>query len=102
MSARPATVSIRSTRKLFNTKFHFIYSKGVYQISFSFSKKVNAEWLNADKIRGKYNDWDFSKKGIIRQVERMKNLAQQSQKNIVCFCQYRQIVDFFLIRYLLT
>ncbi len=48
-----------------------------------FSQRINAELLNADKIRGQYNDWDFSKIGIIRQVKRMKNLAQQSQKNII-------------------
>ena len=63
-----------------------------------FSKKVNAEWLNADKIRGKYNDWDFSKKGIIRQVERMKNLAQQSQKNIVVadfVCPLKEQINIF-------
>ena len=48
-----------------------------------FTKIINAEWLNADKIRGKYNDWDFTEQGIIRQVKRMKKLATQSKKKVV-------------------
>ena len=46
------------------------------------SKMLNADWLNADQIRGKYQDWDFSKSGIIRQVKRMKFLADSSKKKI--------------------
>ena len=47
------------------------------------SKMLNADWLNADQIRGKYQDWDFSKSGIIRQVKRMKFLADSSKKKYV-------------------
>jgi len=36
-------------------------------------KKVG--WLNADDVRKKYNDWDFSKEGRIRQSLRMRDLA---------------------------
>ena len=39
------------------------------------SKILKADWLNADQVRGRYNDWDFSFSGITRQVHRMKNLA---------------------------
>ena len=56
-------------------------------------KKLRAKWLNADKIRGKYNDWDFSKAGIIRQVNRMKVLANKSKKKFVIadfVCPYHE------------
>ena len=63
-----------------------------------FSKIVNAEWLNADRIRGKYNDWDFTQQGIIRQVKRMRNLAQISKKKIVVadfVCPLKKQIDIF-------
>jgi adenylylsulfate kinase len=36
-------------------------------------KKIS--WLNADDIRKKFNDWDFSHEGRIRQSHRMRELA---------------------------
>ena len=46
-------------------------------------KSLKAEWLNADKVRGKYNDWDFSDAGIVRQVKRMRDLATRSNNKYV-------------------
>ena len=46
-------------------------------------KILNAYWLNDDKVRKKYKDWDFSKKGVQRQAKRMSTLAKQSRRKIV-------------------
>jgi len=45
------------------------------------SNKV--EWLNADDVRKKYNDWDFSYEGRIRQSIRMRELADTFSSNFV-------------------
>ena len=36
------------------------------------------KWFNADAVRELYNDWDFSPEGRHRQVERMRDLAEES------------------------
>jgi len=41
------------------------------------------EWFNADDIRKKFNDWDFSHEGRIRQSHRMFELAEKSKCDFV-------------------
>ena len=39
------------------------------------SSRAAVKWINADEVRRKYNDWDFSHEGRIRQSIRMRELA---------------------------
>ena len=41
------------------------------------------EWFNADDVRRKFNDWDFSKEGRIRQSLRMLEFALSSKHDYV-------------------
>jgi len=51
------------------------------------SSQARVEWLNADDVRKRFNDWDFSQEGRIRQSHRMRELADDSSADFV-------IVDF--------
>lgn len=43
-----------------------------------FSLKNTVHWFNADDVRKKFNDWDFSKEGRIRQSIRMAQFALEA------------------------
>ena len=61
-------------------------------------KILKADWLNADKIRGKYKDWDFTKSGIIRQVKRVRDLANKSKKKFIVadfICPLKKQIEIF-------
>jgi len=45
--------------------------------------RARVTWFNADDVRKKYNDWDFSSEGRIRQSHRMRELADASRDDFV-------------------
>ena len=47
------------------------------------SYKCNVDWFNADDVRKRFNDWDFSKEGRIRQSLRMAEFALKSTGDYV-------------------
>jgi adenylylsulfate kinase len=40
-----------------------------------FAKLIDGIWINADAVRKKYDDWDFTPEGRMRQAQRMRYLA---------------------------
>ena len=40
-----------------------------------FADLIGGIHINADAVRERYNDWDFSKEGRVRQAQRMRHLA---------------------------
>jgi len=47
------------------------------------SSQAKVEWFNADDVRKRFNDWDFSQEGRIRQSHRMRELAEKSHADFV-------------------
>lgn len=45
--------------------------------------KAKVDWFNADEIRKRFNDWDFSKEGRIRQSLRMAEFALKCSGDFV-------------------
>jgi adenylylsulfate kinase len=46
-----------------------------------YGSRATVTWFNADDVRKRYNDWDFSAEGRIRQSHRMRELADTSGKD---------------------
>lgn len=40
-----------------------------------FAELIGGVHINADEVRKKYNDWDFTQEGRMRQAQRMRHLA---------------------------
>lgn len=50
-------------------------------------------WVNADDVRKKYNDWDFSIEGRIRQSLRMRDLADSIPDVDYVICDFIAPLD---------
>ena len=55
-------------------------------------------WLNADEIRRKFDDWDFSHEGRIRQSKRMREIADVSNRDYIIadfVCPLQEMRDIY-------
>lgn len=52
------------------------------------AEKKKVGWLNADDVRKKYDDWDFSEAGRIRQSKRMRDLADAMTDTDYVICDF--------------
>jgi adenylylsulfate kinase len=52
------------------------------------NEKKRVSWLNADDVRKKYDDWDFSHEGRIRQSKRMRDLADSMTDMDFVICDF--------------
>jgi adenylylsulfate kinase len=66
--------------------------------------RLNCAWFNADEIRARYNDWDFSTEGRVRQSKRMRILADDSNREHVIadfVAPLKQMRDIFAADYVI-
>lgn len=66
--------------------------------------RLNCAWFNADEIRARYNDWDFSTEGRVRQSKRMRILADDSNREHVIadfVAPLKQMRDIYAAHYVI-
>ena len=66
--------------------------------------RLNCAWFNADEIRVRYNDWDFSIEGRVRQSKRMRILADDSNREYVIadfVAPLKQMRDIYAAHYVI-
>ena len=59
-----------------------------YVLEYLQNEKKKVGWLNADDVRKKYNDWDFSTEGRVRQSLRMRELADSMTEYDYVICDF--------------
>lgn len=59
----------------------------------SLNKELNFIHLNADEVRAKFNDWDFSYEGRKRQAERMRDLASSGNFILDFVCPKKEFIS---------
>lgn len=52
------------------------------------NSRCSVGWLNADDVRQKFNDWDFSHEGRIRQSKRMRQMAEEMVDMDYVICDF--------------
>lgn len=58
-------------------------------LQYLLNQDYKSHWLNADRVREQFSDWDFSQSGRERQAKRMKDLAElHGQYNDIVLCDF--------------
>jgi len=62
------------------------------------SRGFKTVWLNADRVREEYDDWDFSHEGRIRQSKRMREMSGRIESDFVIadfVCPLQEMRDIY-------
>ena len=75
---RQTNISLISLAMSFKILVMGLSGAGKTTLAAKLCKELDASHINADIVREKYNDWDFSGEGRMRQAFRIRDLASSS------------------------